>query len=44
MPLTPESPEDEIALARKAAEIIKETEQQSFLGYHHHTPIISTVK
>ncbi|XP_032220030.2 uncharacterized protein LOC5519324 [Nematostella vectensis] len=34
MPLTPESPEDEVITARKAAEIIKETEEQAMLVAH----------
>jgi len=36
LPLTPESPDDDVAVARKAEEIIRESEVQcSFLGYNH---------
>lgn len=33
LPLTPESPDDDVAVARKAAEIIRESEEQSMLSF-----------
>ena len=37
MPLTPSCPEDDVALAKKAAQIIKETEEQGLLRDQHST-------
>ncbi|XP_031558511.1 uncharacterized protein LOC116294954 [Actinia tenebrosa] len=34
LPLTPESPDDDVAVARKAAEIMRESEEQSMLSFN----------